>query len=189
MENIVGIFHSIGPAMQAVRDLISRGIPENAIVFVSKEAFQKGENRAVPEKALDEVRTTGSEPTGGGKTMGSVLGAFAGGSAGLAGGAAVASLMVPGLGLITAIGLGAAAALGLGGAAAGAKVGDVIERTADTGASKNQVQFYHELLRSGHSLVLADVRSGQEISTVREVFRQNGSEDVETARRELGKAA
>jgi hypothetical protein len=78
MENIVGIFHSSGPAMQAVRDLISRDIPENAIVFVSKEAFQKGENRAVPEKALDEVRTTGPEPTGGGKTMGSVLGAFAG---------------------------------------------------------------------------------------------------------------
>jgi hypothetical protein len=194
MENVVGIFHSVSPATQAVQDLMKRGIPENAIVLFSKETLQEDERRAGqhdarPEKALNEVLASGSEPGGEGKTMGTVLGAFAGGSAGLGGGIAVASLMVPGLGLITAIGLGAAAALGLGGAAVGATIGGVAEGEADNGTPEEQAEFYRELLRRGRSLVLVNVRGGREIATAREVFDQRGSEDVDVARREVGKAA
>jgi hypothetical protein len=204
MEKMVGIFQSIGPARQAVRDLIQNNIPENAIVLFSKERLPEdahagdahagdehgiNEKRVAPEKALDKIVDPGSEPTGEGKTAGTVLGAFAGGGAGLGAGIAVASLMVPGLGLITAIGLGGAAVLGLGGAAVGAKVGGAVESEAAPGTPAEQVEFYHELLRRGRSLVLVDVRGGREMSTVREVFAQHGSEDVEVARRELGKAA
>ena len=98
-----------------------------------------------------------AEPDGIWKAMGAVVGGAVGASAGLAGGAAVASLLVPGGGTVFAIGLGAAAALGLGGAAAGAKAGDVTEHALDVGVPKDEVQFYHDLLRQGRSLVMANV--------------------------------
>jgi len=189
MENIVGIFHSISSAEQAFEELIRRDIPEKAVVFMSRETPQRAGTRNTPEEELDKIRTRSAESSGTGKAMGTVLGATTGGTAGLAGGLTVATLMVPGLGLISAIGLGAAAILGVGGAAAGAKIGDTVENSVDMGASKEQVEFYHQLLQRGYSLVLANVRSGAEIATVREVFLRLGSQDVEVVCRELGKAA
>jgi len=118
-----------------------------------------------------------------------VVGGAMGASAGLAGGAAVASLLVPGVGTVFAIGLGAAAALGLGGAAAGAKAGDVTEHALDVGIPKDDVQFYHQLLRQGRSLVIANVDTAEQAAAARSAFRQQGGEDVEVARNELGKAA
>lgn len=189
MENIVGIFNSIDAAEQAYQELVSRGIPEEAIVLLSREDPRRPGVRVVPEHELDQVLPTSTPPTGEGKELGAAVGATAAGAAGFAAGATAATLMVPGLGLIFAIGLGAAALLGLGGAAAGAKIGETIEHFAEPAPSQEQVRFYRELLQRGRSLVLANVRSGAEIATVREVFLKHGSEDVETARRELGKAA
>jgi len=96
---------------------------------------------------------------------------------------------VPGVGTVFAIGLGAAAALGLGGAAAGAKAGDVTEHALDVGVPKDDVQFYHDLLRQGRSLVIANVGTEEQAATARSVFKQQGSEDVDRARKELGRAA
>ncbi len=189
MENIIGIFHSIDSAERALQDLINRAIPEQAIVLLSRETPRSNETRKMPETVLDQARTTSAGSGGAGKAGGAALGATAGGSAGFAAGATAASLMVPGLGLIAAIGIGAAAILGLGGAAAGAKIGDSIDRSVDMGVSADQVKFCHQLLQHGYSLVIANVRSGAEISNVREVFRDHGSEDVETARAKLGTAA
>jgi hypothetical protein len=98
-------------------------------------------------------------------------------------------LMAPGVGTIFAIGVGAAAALGLGGAAAGAKLGDVAEHAMDVGVPKDDVNFYHELLRRGHSIVIASVDSEEHAAKARAVFKQQGSEDVEATRRELRRAA
>jgi hypothetical protein len=44
-----------------------------------------------------------------------------------------------------------------GGAAAGAKAGDVTAHALDVGVPKDDVQFYHDLLRQGRSLVIANV--------------------------------
>jgi hypothetical protein len=121
--------------------------------------------------------------------MGAVMGGALGASAGLAGGAAVASLAVPGVGTIFAIGLGAAAALGLGGAAAGAKAGEATEHALDVGVPKDDVPLFHELLRRGRSLVIANVESEEQAATTRSVLKKQGSEDVDAARKELKKAA
>jgi hypothetical protein len=189
MESILGIFRSITTAEQALKELIKRDIPEQSLVLLSRETPQSAGTRVVPEKELDNVRTTAAESADTGKAAGAVLGGWTGATAGFTAGVTAASLMVPGLGLITAIGVGAAALLGLGGAAAGAKIGDTVEQSVDMGASKEQVEFYHQLLARGYSLVIANVRSGSDISTVKEVFRELGSEDYERARREVGKAA
>jgi hypothetical protein len=189
MENIVGIFRSVKTAEQAINDLVSRDMPAESFTLLSSEAPQNMANRTSPEKTLDNIRTTGKEPSAAGKETGAALGAAIGGSAGFTAGATAATLLVPGLGAIFAIGLGAAALLGLGGAAAAAKAGDTIDRNVDTGAASDQVELYRRLLRNGRSLVIADVRSGAEITMVREVFERLGSEDVETARREMQRAA
>jgi hypothetical protein len=189
MENIVGIFRSVTTAEQAVNELVSRDMPSESFTVLSSEAPQSLATRTAPEQTLENIRTTGKESAGAGKETGTALGAVIGGSAGFTAGATAATLLVPGLGAIFAIGLGAAALLGLGGAAAAAKVGDTMDRNVDTGASQSQVELYRQLLRNGRSLVIAQVRGGAEITMVREVFRRLGSEDVEAARREMGRAA
>jgi len=188
MESVVGIFHSLNSAEAAVEELIASGMTEQSIIFLSNEA-PGGGVQAAPENELDDVPTTDAERDGMGKAMGAVVGGAVGASAGLAGGAAVASLLVPGVGTIFTIGVGAAAALGLGGAAAGAKVGDAAEHAMDVGISKDDVKFYHELLRRGHSVVIANVDSEEGAAKARMVFKQQGSEDVEATRRELRRAA
>jgi hypothetical protein len=189
MESVVGIFHSVASAQRAVEGLLSAGMTRESIVFLSSEAPQDGGVRASTEEKLDRVPTTDAEGDGMGKAVGAVMGGAVGASAGLAGGAAIASLMVPGVGMIFAIGLGAAAILGLGGAAAGAKAGDVAEHAMEDGVPKDDVQFYHAALRRGHSLVIANVDSEKDLAKAREVFKQQGSEDVDALRRELGKVA
>lgn len=189
MQSVVGLFHSLNSAEQAVEDLLDSGITQQSIIFLSNEAPADGGLRAAPEEELDNIPTSDTEADGMGKTMGAVLGGAMGASAGLAGGAAVASLMIPGVGMIFAIGVGAAAALGLGGAAAGARAGDAAEHAMDVGVPKDDVRFYHEVLRRGHSVVIANVDSEEDAAKARSVFKQQGSEDVEATRKELKMAA
>jgi len=189
MESVVGIFHSLNSAEQAVEELLGGGMTEQSIIFLSNEAPGTTAMPAGSEKDLDQVPTSDAEGDGMGEAMGAVVGGAMGASAGLAGGAAVASLLVPGVGTIFAIGVGAAAALGLGGAAAGAKLGDVAEHAMDVGVPKDDVRFYHELLRRGHSVVIANVESEEDVAKARAVFKQQGSEDVDATRRELREAA
>ena len=110
-------------------------------------------------------------------------------SAGLSIGSAVASLLVPGVGTIFAIGLGAAALLGIGGVAAGASAGKASEDAADLGVPKDDTLFYRELLKRGRSLVIANVEARDEVSAAKAVFKQQGSEAVEVARKEMQRAA
>jgi hypothetical protein len=186
MQSVVGIFPSLASAEQAVEGLLGSGMTQQSIIFLSGESPDRGGTRSAE---LETIPTTDAEPDGMGKAMGAVVGGAVGASAGLAGGAAVASLLVPGVGTVFAIGLGAAAALGLGGAAAGAKAGDVTEHALDVGVPKDDVQFYHDLLRQGRSLVIANVDTEEQAATARSVFKQQGSQDEDTAREELGKAA
>lgn len=186
MESLIGIFRSINAAEQTVDELTRRDMPQNSIVLLSAEA-----PRSAVQSAPESELNTGKKAAAGdaGKNVGAGLGATLGGAAGFTAGPTAASLMVPGLGVIFAIGIGAAALLGLGGAAVAGKVGDVLDKELDTGVLKEQADFCRQLLRRGYSLVIANVRSGADISTVKDVFREQGSEDAETAKRELGRAA
>lgn len=185
----MGIFHSIATAEQAVDELLKREMSAQSLTLLSREEPKKYRNRVHHEKDLGELPDPGSKAVGAGKSGGKVLGATIGGSAGFTLAATAAALTIPGLGIVFAVGLGGAALLGLGGAAVAAKAGDSMGNALDEGVSKEDVAFYHRLLQHGYSLVISNVRSGSDISTVREVFRQLGGEDVEKARREIQEAA
>lgn len=187
MQRIIGIFQSIHTAEAAVQDLVGRGMPQDSFVLLSSEAA--GKPGAHAENELEKIADPGTPATGSGKTTGGTIGAAVGGAAGFTAGATAATLMVPGLGVIFAIGLGAAALLGVGGATVGAKLGHTVESEVDSGVPKEEVDFLRQLLRSGKSLVIANVRGGTEIATVREGFLKHGSQDTEQARKELGRAA
>jgi hypothetical protein len=173
MYSAVGIFPSVVSAEHAVRDLLSIGMTERSIVFLTGSR-EDSAVRVSSEKELDRVPTMDAESDGMGKAMGAVLGGAVGASAGLAGGAAMASLLVPGVGIIFALGVGAAAVLGLGGAAAGAKAGDAAEHAMDVGIPRDEVKFYHEVLRRGRSLVIANADGEELAERARTVFKQQG---------------
>ncbi|MGA8214788.1 MAG: hypothetical protein WB799_14425 [Candidatus Sulfotelmatobacter sp.] len=189
MQSVVGIFPSMVSAERAVRGLLSIGMTERSIVFVSTGSREDSAVRVSSEKELDRVPTTDAESDGIGKAMGALLGGAVGASAGLASGAAMASLLVPGVGTIFALGVGAAAVLGLGGAAAGAKAGDAAEHAMDVGVPRDEVKFYHEVLRRGRSLVIANADGEELAERARTVFKEQGGEDVGAARKEFEKAA
>ncbi len=180
----VGIFTSFASAKSAVEGLLAAGVPQRSIAFLSKG----NEAGTIPESELDRVPTTDAERDGMGKAVGALLGGGVGASAGLGGGAAIASMLVPGVGTIFAIGLGAAALLGLGGAAAGAKLGDVSEHALDLGVAKDDVALYHELLRRGYALVIANLDSEELADKTNKILKGAGSEDLDETRRGLSAA-
>ncbi len=180
MEAVTGIFRSRAAADQAVDGLRGIGIPPERITFMTPETN---------ERELAQIPTTNAEEPGIGKTISSYVGAAIGAAGGMALGGAVAGALVPGAGPVIAAGLGAAAILGAGGAAVGAEIGEEAERTLDTGIPRDDLPLYRRLLTEGRSLVLAFVDSEEMQKTARMVMRNNGSEDVEEARRRFEKAA
>jgi hypothetical protein len=189
MESIVGIFRSRKAATDGIAQLLDRGIRKESIIFLTAESLTQKANEETVEENLEGVPTMDAEADGMGMAVGALWGGGVGASAGFAGGAAVASLLIPGVGPIFAIGLGAAALLGLGGAAVGAKVGDVAEHALDTGVPKDDVSFYRELLKRGRSLIIANVDDEGAAETAKSVMEQNGGENVDAARKELRRAA
>lgn len=167
MESIVGVFRSRPDAEQALLDLQRLGHDEHSLVFLAPEATA-GE--------VAEVPTTPGEERGMGKAISGVVGAAIGSGAGFGLGSAAASLFVPGVGPILAIGLGAAALLGAGGAVAGAKMGDESEATLDTGIAIDEVPRVRELLKMGHTVIMASVRSKEEAEQVRALFNTYGGD-------------
>jgi hypothetical protein len=180
MQSILGIFESRATAEQAVQGLIATHISPQSIIFLSGEAGQA---------QVDSLPTTDAERDGMGEAVGGLVGGAVGAGAGLSLGSAIASLFVPGVGTIFAIGLGAAALLGIGGAAAGATVGDASEHAADAGVPKDDTLVYHELLKRGRSLVIADVDDHYQASEAKAVFHRLGAEDVAEARKNVKPAA
>ena len=180
MHTIVGIFRTRAAADQALNGLLNNGVPQQSIIFLTGNH---------PQAEIASVPTTDAEPDGMGKTLGSYVGGIVGAGAGLYLGSALASLVVPGVGSILAIGIGAAAALGLGGAAAGGAVGNATEHAMDEGVPKDDVFLYRELLKRGRSLVIVNVDSEELADRARSVMQQNGTEDVETFRKNLQDAA
>jgi hypothetical protein len=180
MQTIVGIFRTRAAADQALNGLVKSGLPQQSIIFLTGDQ---------PQAEIASLPTTDAEPDGMGKTLGSYVGGIVGGGAGLYLGSALASLVVPGVGPILAFGIGAAAALGLGGAVAGGTIGNATEHAMDEGVPKDDVVLYRGLLKRGRSLVIVDVDSEELASVARAVMQQNGTEDIETFRKNLTDAA
>src|SRR5258708_27217871 len=104
MNHAVGIFADRRSTQAAWEKLRADFKDENLVMLT-------------PEQSPDQVETIATEDAEQ-PGMGKAIGSIAGGAVGLAGGAIVGSLLLPGVGPILAIGLGAGV-LGLGGAVAG----------------------------------------------------------------------
>jgi len=161
---------------------------ERSIVFLTGSR-EDSAVRVSSEKELDRVPTMDTESDGMGKAMGAVLGGAVGASAGLAGGAAMASLLVPGVGHNLCAGGGCCCGLGLGGAACGSEGWGCCRTCDGRCVPRDEVKFYHEVLRRGRSLVIANADGEELAERAQTVFKQQGGEDVETARKEFEKAA
>ena len=174
MQSVVGIFPARNAAELAVRELLATPISPQSITLLSGEAGKS---------QVATLTTTDAERDGTAEAVGGVVGGAVGASAGLSLGSAIASLFVPGVGVIFAIGLGAAALLGLGGAAAGASLGEAAEHAADMGVPKDDTLLYRELLKRGRSLVIADVDDPDLALLAKSVFERHGTEDIDQARK------
>jgi anti-sigma B factor antagonist len=144
METAIGVFASRDRAEDGVRELLQRGVPESALVFLTRSE--------------SEAKTAG-------KQLGAFAGGFAGGAAGMTAGVAAATLLLPGIGAVFALGFGAAALLGLAGAGAGATTGAAIahesgapQPTTDAKSGEDAV-FFREVLKEGRSLVVVRTES------------------------------
>jgi hypothetical protein len=172
MKSVVGVFRAVEQAKQACRKLPGEGIAEDNI------------NLLAPGDAgqLEQVPVEASEQPGMGPALGGVVGGAIGAAAGLGGGAAVASLLVPGVGPVMAIGFAATALLGLGGAAIGAKAGDVLENRDTHGLPEDEMFIYEDALRRGRSVVVVLAADSDAAERARKVLTEAGAETLDAAR-------
>jgi hypothetical protein len=173
MEPVVGIFAFRTAAERAVRVLKSRGFPPDRVQLLIPE-------RA--EEELKEIPIDDAEQPGVGRAVGAVVGGAAGATAGLGVGAIAASLLLPGIGPVTAIGLAAAALFGAGGAAAGASAGEALEEKTTHGLPRDEIYLYEDALSHGHTIVFAIPETEAEEQAARAVMEREGAESLDAAR-------
>ncbi|HEY6931388.1 MAG TPA: hypothetical protein VJA66_17080 [Thermoanaerobaculia bacterium] len=173
METAVGIFTTRSGAETAARQLRSRDVPLDRIQLLLPETAD-ADISALP---IDEA-----EAPGVGKAVGGVVGGAVGATAGLGIGAAAASLLIPGVGAVTAIGLAAAALLGAGGVIGGAKAGEAFEEKTEHGLPKDEVYLYRDALARGHSILFVMADTEEEAAQARKILEAAGAESLDAAR-------
>jgi len=162
---VVGVFPSRTTADVALEALHDEGVPPDRIVRLAP---------GDAPTAASVVPTTDAEQP--------EMGAAIGGVVGLSGGLFAASLLVPGVGPVSAVGAAATALLGLGGAVAGATVGNEIEAALEGGIPRDEVIVYEDALRQGRSVVVALAETAENAATVRQILAASGAESIDAAR-------
>jgi hypothetical protein len=147
---------------------------------------QEDINLLVPgdREQLQRVPLETTEQPGMGPAFGGFMGGAIGAAAGLGGGAAVASLLVPGVGPVMAIGFAATALLGLGGAAVGAKAGEAVENRDTHGLPEDELFIYEDALRKNRTVVVVMAADGDAAERARSVLREAGAESLDAARQD-----
>ena len=169
MEPIVGIFSTRAAAQEAAHLLGGHGFAgDDVSMLLPGEA---------PQEVEAEVPTEEAEQSGVGQAIGGVVGGAAGASAGVL----AASLLIPGVGAVTAVGIAAAALLGVAGAVGGAKAGGALEKTRH-GIPKDELYLYEDALAHGKSVVFAHPQTENQASTARKTLEEAGAESLEAAR-------
>ncbi|MGH7826292.1 MAG: hypothetical protein ACREQ7_14100 [Candidatus Binatia bacterium] len=168
MLTVAGIFTSKEEAELAREQLQSVGFAEKDLILLAPGASQKD---------VDAVPTEDAEQPGMGKAIGSVVG----GAVGLAGGAAISNLILPGVGPVIAIGLGAGA-LGVGGAVAGGATGGALENLLTRGLPKDEIFLYEDALRQCRTVLIAAAEDQQQVDRGHHIMEQNGAESLDAAR-------
>lgn len=176
MVSVVGIFQSLQDAGHAVSRLRNIPIPEDRINLLSPGPPDQ------EQEELGQVPLSEAEQPGLGGGLGAVVGGALGLAGGMSAGTAIASLFIPGVGPIVAIGLAAAGILGAGGAVAGAKAGSALEAESTRGLPEDELFFYQDALKSGHTVVIVFAEDEQQAEQVRNAFRDTGAESLDAAR-------
>jgi hypothetical protein len=169
MKIVVSTFSSIADAHRAAQQLRSMRVSEDRINFLTP---------GTSPTAVPSVPTTEAEPPGTGTAIGGVVGSAVGIATGLPLGALVASAFIPGVGAVVAVGVLAGAVLGLGGAA----IGSAMEGAVTDGLPKDELFFYEEALRRGHTVVIVQAEDDDQADQVRDVFMRAGAESLDAAR-------
>jgi len=173
MQTVVGIFTSRTVAEQAAEQLYRLGIARDQVHFL------------VPGASLDrpdQVPTSETEQPGMGTALGGAVGGVVGASSGMMT-ATVLSVLVPGIGTVTAIGLAALSLLGLvGGAVAGAVAGGALEEALANGLPKDELYVYKDALRRGRTVLVVLVEDADQATAARTALEQAGAESLDAAR-------
>ena len=165
MPTVVGVFKSRSDAERGVAKLREIGIPTDRINVLTPHAT---------ETELAAIPTSQGEQAGMVKT----LGAVAGGALGAGIGEMVATMILPGVGLVLALGLAGGALLG---AIGGGAIGGEAERTVFASLPEEEFFVYEDALRRGRSLALARVDDAM-AEAARGAFDAAGAESVDRAR-------
>jgi len=173
MSTVAGIFHSRADAERAAENLRSAGIADDHINLLTPGT--------TPDEVEAAVPTTETEQPGMGGALGGTVGAALGAAGGMHIGAALASLLIPGVGPVFAAGAIGAALLGAGGAVAGASAGSSFEENVE-GLPVDELYVYEDALRKGHSVVIAVADGDEQSEAARTVLAQSGAESVDAAR-------
>ncbi len=173
MEPVVGIFTTRNAAARAARSLRNAGFAEEQTQLLLPEAS----GREIAEVPTEETEAGGVAPA-----LGAVVGGAAGGALGLGLGAAVASVLVPGAGMVTAVGLLAAGLFGAGGAVGGAVAAEKLEEESMRGLPRDEIYLYEDALSLGHTVVFALPENTSQSHAARAIFEAEGAESVDAAR-------
>jgi hypothetical protein len=97
--------------------------------------------------------------------------------------AAVLSVLIPGIGPVTAIGLAAMSLLGLvGGAVTGAVAGGALEDALANGLPKDELYVYKDALRRGRTVLIVLLEDENTAQEARAALAQAGAESLDAAR-------
>lgn len=174
MKTVVGIFQSREQAQAAASRLREAGFAAEGVNLLTPSASEAQIHSGIP--------TTETEQPGMGKAVGGVVGGAAGAAAGMGLATAAASLLVPGVGAVTAIGLAAAALFGAGGAVGGAAAGAALEDSMSGGIPRDELYLYEDALSHGRSVVFAFARTSEQEELARKAFSLGGAESLDAAR-------
>jgi len=170
--NVVALFASPDEARRAIHALRDRGLPEDRIAVLTGAESPSAPTAAGPS---DLGRDEGvSVTTAGDAAHGAALGASVGAGLGFAG--ALASILVPGFGLVLASevlakALGLVALTAAGGAVAGGLTGYLV----DLGVPAADASEYTEALQHGGVLVAVHGADGRQAGEIRQLFvKYNG---------------
>jgi hypothetical protein len=152
MKTVVGIFTSTRDAERAVVHLRGIGLPPGNIKLLLPG-----------EATLENFATDETEQPGVARAIGAVVGGATGAVAGLS---IAATLLLPGVGVVTAVGLAAAATLAAAGAVGGAAAGDALEGALEQGLPIDEVYLYEDALRQGRVVLVAEVDAGVDVGLI-----------------------
>ncbi|MGE3539768.1 MAG: hypothetical protein AB7N91_20345 [Candidatus Tectimicrobiota bacterium] len=173
MQTVVGIFTSRAAAEQAIAHIHALGIPLEHLHLLTPDTATED---------LVKAPVPSEESTGLGKAIGGTIGGIMGASGGMFG-AAFASVVLPGIGMVTAIGMVAVAIMGLfGGTLVGVAAGEGLEHFFAQDVPHDELFIYKNALQQGRSIIIVQSDDSTLSESARQVLLREGAQSLEEVR-------